>query len=143
MSKFRVPYPEERHPRVPFETQGETMTKQAFKNETDINWILHRYQKTGLIEHVNRLQGEYVDLGSSVDYHQASNMLLAAQEAFDSLPSSIRKRFDNDPGSFLAFVEDPKNAQEMVELGLAIPSKKVDDIVNDPVLDGLAQDSPS
>jgi hypothetical protein len=34
------------------------------------------------------------------------------------LPSDIRAKFDNDPGEFFEFCTDPKNADEMVQLGL-------------------------
>lgn len=99
-----------------FPDQG--MTQQSFKAECDINTIMARYQKTGLLEHVSRYQGRYEDVAESMDYQSALNVVMAAEEAFASLPSSIRARFENDPGQFLAFVEDPGNEDEMVDLGL-------------------------
>lgn len=36
-----------------------------------------------------------------------------------TLPAKVRDRFSNDPGKFLAFVDDPKSREEMYELGLA------------------------
>jgi hypothetical protein len=38
---------------------------------------------------------------------------------FMSLPAKIRSRFQNDPGAFLDFVQNPENRDEMIELGLA------------------------
>ena len=46
------------------------------------------------------------------------NQIIAAQEAFNSLPSDIRKKFDNDPAEFLEFVSDEKNNDEMIQMGL-------------------------
>ena len=46
------------------------------------------------------------------------NQIIAEQEAFNSLPSDIRKKFDNDPAEFLEFVSDEKNNDEMIQMGL-------------------------
>lgn len=94
-------------------------TKQSFKDECNINTILHKYQKTGLVDHVAKHAGRYDDLGSSADYHTALNTVLAARESFESLTSSIRSKFFNDPASFLEFVQNPDNHAELVKLGLA------------------------
>lgn len=96
---------------------GETMTKQSFKDECDINNILKKYQSTGLISHVAS-QGRYINLPPALDYHEATNLCLEAQKSFDGLPSSVRREFANDPGEFLSFVDDPKNVDRMEELGL-------------------------
>lgn len=95
-----------------------SMTKQEFKKECDINNIMARYLKTGIIDHVNQYQGDYSDLGEPVDFQTAQQILIEAQAAFASLPSKIRKRFDNSPNEFLEFVHDPKNHEEGVALGL-------------------------
>lgn len=115
--KFKTAYGEKT--RVPTKIVGKSMTQQNFKQECDINNILKRYKKNGIIEHVNKYQGQYADLSEPVDYHTALGIVLSAQEAFDSLPSGIRKRFENDPAQFLGFVNDPENLEEMVEMGLA------------------------
>lgn len=107
------------HSRTGFACQGETRTKQCFQKECDINFILAKYQKTGLIDHVSRFGGDYSDLTDNVDYHTALNITLDANDAFSSLPSSIRKRFNNSPEAFLDFVSDPNNASELISLGLA------------------------
>lgn len=94
-------------------------THQSFAKQTDINLIMARYQKTGIVEHLNVHNGEYGDYLSADDYHASVNAVLAAQDCFMSLPSSIRSRFENDPAKFLAFVDDPKNVDEMINMGLA------------------------
>lgn len=99
----------------------ETKAKQSFQAECDINTIMQKYQKTGLIQHVQKFQGSYGDFTSVADYQLSLNQVLAAQEAFEALPSSIRARFNNNPGSMLAFLEDPANRDEAVELGLVEP----------------------
>jgi len=104
-----------RRPTVPV---GPSLTRQAEAASCDINTILAKYAKTGLLEHVNRFQGDYADVSPFPDFHTAQNMVLRAHDAFSSLPSGLRNHFDNDPGKFMDFVNDPKNSEEMVKMGL-------------------------
>lgn len=93
------------------------LTKQSMADECDINKIMARYQKTGAISHFNTRSAEY-GFATSYTLHEALNLVEQARTLFSELPSSLRKKFDNDPGVFLDFVQDPENEQEMVELGL-------------------------
>ena len=105
-------------------TVGESRTKQSFKKETDINNILGKFRKTNLIDHVAKHRGSYGDFtGYPQSYHEAVQQVFDAEEMFGSLPSDIRARFDNDPGKFLAFAEDPVNESAMRDLGL-LPSER-------------------
>lgn len=100
-----------------------SMTKQSHKAECDINNIMKRFEKTGIIEHANRFEGNYGDFTQVPDDYQAAVQLVTnAQEMFMTLPAKVRARFDNDPGAFLEFVSDPRNLDEMREMGLAKPA---------------------
>lgn len=121
--------------RVSLEFHDETLTKQEFKDSCDINNIIAKYQKTGVLEHVNRYQGDYCDVATELDYRAAQDILIKAEDAFNSLPSSIRDRFANDPANFLSFVENPDNRPEMAKLGLL---KEGSDVADVPV-DAVAQ----
>lgn len=109
--------------RVALDTGSESRTKGSFKAECDVNNILERYQRTGVITHVRNSPGAFGDFSRVGDYQSALNQVLKAQDAFMTLPAEVRDRFKNDPGRFIEFVEDPKNGQELVKLGLAVPSK--------------------
>lgn len=98
---------------------GSSATKQSFKDECDINHIMKRYNKTGLADHFARYQGKYDDVTGGLDYHQAMNAVVSAQESFELLPALVRKRFNNDPGLFLEFACNPDNLDEMRKMGLA------------------------
>jgi len=115
---FRSAYSE--RSRSTFNCSDATRTKQSHKDECDINRILSSYKKSGIITHASNKMGEYGD-ASSVDFHASMNMIKSAQAAFDELPSSVRKRFGNDPAAFLDFVQDEKNVKAIVEMGLAEP----------------------
>lgn len=92
-------------------------TKQSMAAECDINNIMSKYNKTGLVSHVNEHKGQYGD-ATGVDFQHAQNMIIEATETFASLPANLRKEFDNDPSQFLAFVSDDNNIDAMRELGL-------------------------
>ncbi len=92
--------------------------KQSFKDECDINNILKQYQKTGVINHVKENAGQYVDLPEVPDYQEAMNLVIAAGGAFDSLPGSVRQRFNNNAVTFLDFMNDEENMAESIQLGL-------------------------
>lgn len=96
----------------------ERLTHQSFKQQCDINYIVDRAIRTGVVSHVNRSEPRYEDV-PSVDYHTMLNMVNQAKESFMSLPSKIRSFFDNDPGRFLEFVHNPENEEKMIEMGLA------------------------
>lgn len=96
--------------------------KQAMKKECDINFIMSRYAKTGVLAHVNPGRPVYADM-PSFSFHEALNFLQAAQDDFASLPAKVRKEFGNDPAKFLDFATKPENLDKMRELGLAPPKE--------------------
>lgn len=99
-----------------------SMTKQAFVAQCDINNILKQFKLTGMVQHMSAkaAEGRYEDLPDAVDFQEALNAVHDAQAAFASLPSKVRNRFENDPAQFLEFMSDPKNQEEVYELGLAV-----------------------
>lgn len=101
---------------------GESMTKQNHKNECDINFIMSKHAKTGLITHVSNKAPQYGEY-ETIDYKEAMNLVISAQESFDSLPATLRKRFGNDPNEYFQFVHDPDNRDEMIKMGLIKPSE--------------------
>lgn len=117
---FRTAYGEKF--RQPFETTGPSRAHQSFKAECDINTIMQRYEKTGILEHRNNFQGQYGDFTDTPsDYQESLNIVLAADEMFSTLPAGVRRRFHNDAGAFIDFAGNPQNRDELVKLGLATP----------------------
>lgn len=105
-----------RPPEVSATCPEESLTKQEFVDECDINIMMARYQVTGVPPEV--AVGRYGDFVGAPDFLEAQNMLVAARQQFDSLPSSVRDRFANDPARFLTFIHDEKNLDEAEKLGL-------------------------
>jgi phage internal scaffolding protein len=101
---------------------GPSMTKQAFQAECDINNIMKRYEKTGIIDHLNKYGGRFGDFTGAVDFQTAQNIVIDAQKMFMDIPASIRAQFENDPGKFIQFATDPANLDKLREMGLAPPA---------------------
>jgi len=108
-------------PRHQLQFEGQGLTHQSFKDECDINTIMGRYLKTGVLpENLSQAQAQYLDV-SDIDYQEAAQLVAGAKSLFQELPSAIRNRFDNDPAKLLAFTSDDKNRREAAEMGLLGP----------------------
>lgn len=109
------------HDPVDLDFPDDGMTRQEFAEECDINALMARYQKTGLLpQDPNRrpIYGEFADLPS---FMEAQQILMDANDAFMALPAVVRRQFENDPAKFVAFAEDEKNIDQLRVWGLAEP----------------------
>lgn len=93
--------------------------QQHLADETDINNIMRKYQKTGELRHVTSMAGEYGDFSNAPDYKTAMEQIIAADNLFMELPAAVRDRFGNDPANFIEFATDEKNIEELRKMGLA------------------------
>lgn len=109
---------------------GESMTKQEFKDECNVNNIVAKHKATGLLTHLNAGTPQFGDFSEVHDFMSAQNALISATDAFNSLPAKARKEFDNDPHLFLEFVKKG-DYKEMERLGL-IKLKEVPPIEGTP-----------
>lgn len=95
-----------------------SMTQQQFKDECDINNIMKKYQTTGEFLHLTKKQGTYGDFSELTDYQGMLHKVMQADAAFAALPADVRLRFKNDPAELISFLQDEKNHDEGVKLGL-------------------------
>ena len=120
--KFRTAYDKKRNGKSDVDFSKDAgLTRQAHKDECDINVIMGKYLQTGLIAHVNQFEGRYGDF-AAIDFAEAMATVTEAQEMFMTIPSDIREQFGNDPGNFLEFATNPENQGKLEELGL-LPSE--------------------
>lgn len=106
--------------RIKTNFSADSRTKQSFKDECDVNNIMARYVKTGLIDFTNRNEGRYGDCTGQT-FQAAMEIVASANSMFHELPARIRDRFMNEPKAFLDFVNNPNNEAEARELGLLKP----------------------
>ncbi len=104
-------------------------TKQSFRDETDINKILHRAQKAGTLSHLEKYEGTYGDF-ADFDFLEANIQIAKGGEIFDALPSEIRQEFRHSPAAFFEYVNDPANIDDLRKRlpGLAAPGRQNIDV---------------
>lgn len=105
-----------------------SLTQQHFAQECDINEILKRAAKTGQLPINDKvpMYGDFVAVPKSLS--EAFSLIKQANDLFMSLPWEARERFGNDPERMVAFLNDPKNREEAVKLGLVKPIPAKDDV---------------
>lgn len=106
-------------------------TQQHHAEACDVNNIVAKYKKTGEFVHRARSAGVYADISQISDYQSAVIKIQDAQSAFSLLPASARLKFNNDPGNLIAFMQDPNNYDEGVELGIFEKRPKAEAIKHD------------
>lgn len=95
------------------------LTEQNHKESCDIHSIMRKAQRTGVIEHNNQHAGSYSEYPQGIDFHLAMNTIAEANSMFESIPSHIRKEFDNDPSKFLDFIQNENNREAIEEFGFS------------------------
>lgn len=116
--------------RVYTENNEPSKTDQSFAEKVNVNNIMATYIKTGQIKHLRRNQGVYADLTQIGDLSSAIQQVEKANQGFLALPSDIRKKFENDPAKMIHFIQDPKNFDECVELGIFTKPKPTQDLMS-------------
>lgn len=96
----------------------EILTKQEFLEESDINVIISRFQKTGIVPSTFGNVASFGDFSEVTNFQDAMIKVQEAEDMFFGLPAKIRSRFDNDPGVFLEFADNPENQDELVKMGI-------------------------
>lgn len=96
----------------------ETKTIQSAREDADINVIVSRMRRTGVLPTTARVPtaGDFSE--QVTDYHTAMNMVINARNEFNKLPPKLRSRFSNDPQQLMDYLTDPQNNEESYKLGL-------------------------
>lgn len=98
-------------------------TDPQFADECDTNKIMDRYVKTGQITHLAKQQGTFADVSQIEDLLPSLLKMEKAKESFMQLPPEIRTKFDNKVEKMVEYLQEPKNKQEAIDLGL-VPGQK-------------------
>ena len=89
-----------------------TMTEQHHKQSCDINHIMAKYVKTGLLTHINENQPQYGDL-TGLDFKQSMDLITEQTSKFMTLPAGIRAMFQNDPAQYLDLMTQEDGAEQL------------------------------
>lgn len=100
-----------------------SLTKQEFTRDTDPNFIIDRLRRgqdvSAFMSQREPQYGDFTQVPAS--YHEALNVVKEATYSFMQLDPELRSKFENNPAKFVDFVSDPKNAEALIEMGLAMP----------------------
>lgn len=123
---FKTPYNHDTNAesnRVALTCLDESKTQQHFKNEVDINVIISRFMKTGLLPHV-QLPPTYGEFSNERDYHSDLQRIQQVNAVFYKLDADVRQHYNNDPGTWLKDVQvhiDTGNREGLRAMGLDVP----------------------
>lgn len=129
----------DRPPRTPLDGFDKSRTRQSEAKACDVNVIMARFEKTGVLPVVNR-QAFFADVSELGDYRSVVHNIRAAEDYFMSLPASVRARVDNDPAQFLDWVSNPDSRDELIQLGLL--EADADPVTNEPPTAAAAAEPP-
>lgn len=93
-------------------------TKQAFRDQCDINKIVARFPEVSIEGSMSGRKPMFMDLTNPPDLQSAMDKVIQAEQAFMTLPAKVRKEFGNDPRALIAFLDNEDNYDEAVKLGL-------------------------
>ena len=108
-----------KYERRPFNCVGNSLTQQQFAEDCEIRNIMKKYDSTGFFDHINRKPEQFGDFTEVTDLAGAIDKINEAQDNFMTIPSNIRKRFNNSAQEFYIFAQDPNNFDELIDMGLA------------------------
>lgn len=128
MPQWKTPYNHDREfesDRTGLYCKDPSLTKQEFKEETDINVILERFTRSGepppmvLPEH-------FMDLTERTNYFDMARQIAVANEKFYLLPAATRAEFQNDPTRWADAVVQAVHLGDreyLAELGIDAPER--------------------
>lgn len=107
-----------RPPSSTLKCEDASLTRQEFVQESDLNNIMKRYASGLPPSLAGSRTPMFGDFSNIPDYQTSLQVVIDAQDRFADLPSAVRKRFDNDPGKLIEFLQNSDNRNEAVRLGL-------------------------
>jgi len=110
----------EERKRVTVDPGGRSRTKQANRNETNINLMVSRYKKTGLFQNLNPREPKYGDFSEAVTLEEAFQRVQDANRSFMQLPAQVRALAQNSPVILLEMLADEGATAALVKAGLPI-----------------------
>lgn len=101
-------------------TNAPSRTKSEFAEECNINNIVGRALKTGVMPSGTR-KPLFEDFTEVKDYTETQRIIATAEQNFMQLAPEVREKFGNNVAELLDFIDNPENAKEAAELGLIAP----------------------
>lgn len=108
-------------------TLEERKTQSEFAEDCDVNLLVARYRKTGVMPDVTQRASEalYGDFSAIPSRMEMFNIVENAWDAFNALPPDVRREFNNDAAEFLAATETLEGVERLKKVGLGKPTDPV------------------
>lgn len=131
-------------PRKKYQTQNTkpSLTVQSDGPRADIKKLVARYKKTGIVDHLNRAQLQYLDVTNFNDFQDVMETVATAKSMFMELPPQIREFFNNDPAQWLDAAHDPEKRTALVEAGYIAPPESGDPTPTPDAPSGTSSEEP-
>jgi len=101
-----------------------TITQQHFKSEVNINNIIAKFNRTGILGDGEKAVPRYADVSLFGDFSQCQARIQEGKNAFQELPLEVRKLAGNDPARLWDVLQNPENREILVNAGVLEPRKK-------------------
>lgn len=90
-------------------------TRQQDKDACDVNLIMARYMKTGLLPPVRSIP-QYMDVSEIGDLRTTLERIREAEAFFRTLPATERERFNHNVNEFLSAPETEEGREKLAKL---------------------------
>jgi len=109
--QFRTPFTPRVSVSIDF-TKSKNHTRSEQAPATDINNIVKRFHKTGVIDWVANNEPQFGDF-TNINFEEIQNKVAQGKQLFESLPAHVRKEFNNNPSEFIEFIQTKDNIEDM------------------------------
>lgn len=107
---------------------GRSKTVQSDADSTDINKIVARFARDGILPIGQSREGLFIDVTRVPDFRGALEQVRHASEYFQTLPAESRAIFRNDPAEFMDAIKDNSRLEDLIKAGVV----SEDEVVNVP-----------
>lgn len=95
-------------------------TRQEFKKECDVNHIVKKYGGIGFVPNPKAIAPVFRDMTVIPELGSVLSRAAIGRQAFEALPATLRKRFNNRMEDLVDFISDDNNYDEALKLGLVV-----------------------
>lgn len=110
----------------------EVLTRQEFVSQVNISNIIKKYVRNGVNPFCITQDAKYGDFTNIPSYQEALELVCAAEDHFLRFPADVRAMFDNDPGKYIDFLNNPENREKAIQLGFVQDLSNTDEKIAPP-----------
>ena len=94
-----------------YQNPGVSMTEQHHARACDINTIMTKYLKTGVVDHINKYEPTYGDV-SEADFKKSMDLVAAVKSEFQDLPAYVRAEI-GDEATYLSLMQTDEGVSQL------------------------------